>query len=498
MTALAPVPAPALELCVDGRRLPLLAFQADQLRLLARGRRLEAGDCLRAELMLSTPVPTLPFEPMGVLLVVQAAPTSGPGRICRLEPLQPQDRSVLQQLGRAVEVGLVSLATPPVLPRSPSPRWLPLLLLLLVPLPWLAQRVLRSATSLRLEQAMVGRPPGPVQPILEAVAAPRQGLVGQLFVAEGAAVAPGQPLFTLQPDPRLDQDLLDRALSRDIDNVDNRLRQAELRVLDLQDRLAQSRLEQRASDPAGAAVAAAALASQERQQRQVLQRRRQLLREGAVTADDVDATAIRLAEVTARLQDSLRQASQERLRSDRTAELRRSLQREQGRLAALDQRLRGLRGQEEQQRRLAADQPRTFSEASLRARSLYGTVRASLRGVVVRILRDSGNPVRPRETVLILQRDQPPPVVVAQVLGNDARQLRPGQRGEVEIPALRRRFVAAVSELTSPSRPGASAQVQLTLVDPPAEELSRLAALRGAPAVVVLPNRSEPLQLFSF
>ncbi|MFW6732007.1 MAG: hypothetical protein ACODUE_09805 [Synechococcus sp.] len=498
MTALALTPAPALELCVDGQRLPLLAFQADQLRLLARGRRLEAGDCLRAELMLASPVPTLPFAPLGVLLVVLASPASGPGRICRLEPLQPQDRSVLQQLAHAVGAGLVSLAAPPTQPRPPSPRWLPLLLLLVAPLPWLAQQVLRSATSLRLDQAVVGRPPGPVQPILEAVAAPRQGLVGQLFVAEGAAVAPGQPLFTLQPDPRLDQDLLDRALSRDIDNVDNRLRQAELRVLELQDRLAQSRLEQRASDPAGAAVAVAALASQERTQQQVLLRRRQLLREGAVTADDVDGTAIRLAEVTARLQDSRRQASQERLRSDRTTELRRSLQREQGRLAALDQRLRGLRGQEESQRRLAADQPRSFSEASLRARSLYGTVRASLRGVVVRILRDSGNPVRPRETVLILQRDQPPPVVVALAPGNDARQLRPGQRGEVEIPALRRRFIASVSELTPPSRPGALAQVQMTLVDPPAEELSRLAALRGAPAVVVLPNRSAPLQLLPF
>lgn len=116
----------------------------------------------------------------------------------------------------------------------------------------------------------------------------------------------------------------------------------------------------------------------------------------------------------------------------------------------------------------------------------------------MRILRDSGNPVRPRETVLILQRDQPPPVVVALAPGNDARQLHTGQRGEVEIPALRRRFIASVSELTPPSRSSALAQVQLTLVDPPAEELSRLAALRGAPAVVVLPNRSNPLQRLSF
>ena len=102
------------------------------------------------------------------------------------------------------------------------------------------------------------------------------------------------------------------------------------------------------------------------------------------------------------------------------------------------------------------------------------------------------------EERLILQRDQPPPVVVALVPGHDARQLRPGQRGEVEIPALRRRFIAAVSELTAPPWPGAPAQVQLTLVDPSAEELSRLAALRGAPAVVVLPNRSDPLQLLPF
>jgi biotin carboxyl carrier protein len=336
-----------------------------------------------------------------------------------------------------------------------------------------------------------------VQAALEAVAAPRQGLVGQLFVAEGMAVAPGQPLFTLQPDLRLDQDLLDRALSRDIDNLDNRMRQAELRVLDLQDRVAQSRLEQQGVDPDGSAVAVAALATQERRQQQVLQRRRRLLGEGAVTEDDVDGTAIRLAEVTARLQDTRRQALQERLRTERTLELRRSLQKEQARLQALAHRLQGLRGQEETQRRLAADQPRTFSEARLRARSLYGTVRSSLRGVVVRILRDSGNPVRPRETVLILQRDQPPPVVVAQVPATVARQLRPGQRGEVEIPALRRRFVATVSALPSP-RPDAPTQVQLTLQDPPAEELSRLAALRGAPAVVVLPNRANPLQLLPF
>ncbi len=497
MTALAVVPVPALELWVEGRPLPLLAFAAGELRLLPRGRRLDAGDCLRAELRLASPVPTLPEEPIGILLVVLPSSSPGPGRCCRLEPLQPDDRSALRQLAQAVACGLVGLAAPPTPPRPPSRRWLPLLLLGLAPLPWAAQQLLRSATSVRLEQAVVGRPPGPVQPVLEAVAAPRQGLVGQLFVAEGTAVAPGQALFTLQPDPRLDQDLLDRALSRDIDNLDNRTRQAELRVLDLQDRLAQSRLEQQAADPDGAAVAVAALASEERRQQQVLQRRRGLLNDGAVTEDDVDGTAIRLAEVTARLQDSRRQASLERLRSARTTELRRSLQTEQARLQVFQQRLQALRGQEETQRRLAADQPRAFSEASLRARSLYGTVHASLRGVVVRILRGSGNPVRPRETVLILQRDQPPPVVVALVPGPVARQLRAGQRGEVEIPALRRRFVATVSALPS-ARPGAQTQVQLTLQDPPAEELGRLAALRGAPAVVVLPNRATPLQLFPF
>jgi len=497
MTALSVGSVPVLELCVDGQPVPVLAFQAGELRLLPRGRRLEAGDCLRAELMLTPPLATLPREPISILLVVLASPSPGPGRICRLEPLRPNDRPALQQMAHAVECGLVALAAPPSLPRPPSPRWLPLLLLLVAPLPWAAQQLLRSATSVRLEQAVVGRPPGPVQAALEAVAAPRQGLVGQLFVAEGMAVAPGQPLFTLQPDLRLDQDLLDRALSRDIDNLDNRMRQAELRVLDLQDRVAQSRLEQQGVDPDGSAVAVAALATQERRQQQVLQRRRRLLGEGAVTEDDVDGTAIRLAEVTARLQDTRRQALQERLRAERTIELRRSLHNEQARLQALAHRLQGLRGQEETQRRLAADQPRTFSEASLRARSLYGTVRSSLRGVVVRILRDSGNPVRPRETVLILQRDQPPPVVVAQVPGTVARQLRPGQRGEVEIPALRRRFVATVSALPSP-RPDAPTQVQLTLQDPPAEELSRLAALRGAPAVVVLPNRANPLQLLPF
>lgn len=498
MTGLSVTPVPVLELCVEGQPVPVLAFQAGELRLLPRGRRLEAGDCLRAELMLTPPLATLPREPISILLVVLASPSPGPGRICRLEPLRQDDRPALQQMAHAVECGLVALAAPPSLPRPPSPRWMPLLpLLLLAPLPWAAQQLLRSATSVRLEQAVVGRPPGPVQAALEAVAAPRQGLVGQLFVAEGMAVAPGQPLFTLQPDLRLDQDLLDRALSRDIDNLDNRMRQAELRVLDLQDRVAQSRLEQQGVDPDGSAVAVAALATQERRQQQVLQRRRRLLGEGAVTEDDVDGTAIRLAEVTARLQDTRRQALQERLRTERTLELRRSLHKEQARLQALAHRLQGLRGQEETQRRLAADQPRTFSEASLRARSLYGTVRSSLRGVVVRILRDSGNPVRPRETVLILQRDQPPPVVVAQVPGTVARQLRPGQRGEVEIPALRRRFVATVTALPS-APPGAPTQVQLTLQDPPTEELSRLAALRGAPAVVVLPNRANPLQLLPF
>ena len=74
-------------------------------------------------------------------------------------------------------------------------------------------------------------------------------------------MAPGQPLFTLQPDPRLDQDLLDRALSRDIDNVDNRFPQAEMRVFDLQELLAHSLLDHRPRAPARSALAAAVRAT---------------------------------------------------------------------------------------------------------------------------------------------------------------------------------------------------------------------------------------------
>ena len=83
----------------------------------------------------------------------------------------------------------------------------------------------------QVEDARLAVPSTPLVPGTELVLAKEYGRLGHVYVREGAAVAPGQVLFSLKRDPELDQDLVDRGLARDISEVNAQIRETR-RALD--------------------------------------------------------------------------------------------------------------------------------------------------------------------------------------------------------------------------------------------------------------------------
>ncbi|MCP9910907.1 hypothetical protein KBZ15_13520 [Cyanobium sp. BA20m-p-22] len=121
------------------------------------------------------------------------------------------------------------------------------------------------------------------------------------------------------------------------------------------------------------------------------------------------------------------------------------------------------------------------------ARLDYATYRSPGRGVVLRLLKQPGDTVRPRETVAIWQREQQPPQVEALLPAQGAWLLATDQAARVEVPSLRQFYEARVFSW----KPAGSGllQVRLNLDKLPTSETRRLLALPGEPVRVELPRQ---------
>lgn len=317
------------------------------------------------------------------------------------------------------------------------------------------------------DEARLVVPAVPVVLAAQPVVAQEYGRLGRLFVREGTAVAPGEPLFSLQRDPSVDQDLVDRGVARDLAEVNDQVRDAQRMIDLLAERIVLVRV-----------VGEPLLQQQLRLVEQRLQRREQLWREGALSRDVMEDARERVLK--------LRQDLVERQReSHRLGELQ-SLQRLQlERWRGLLQRQAAVR-QLDLQRRVAARQhPRlgTDEQASLD----YATYRVPGRGVVLRLLKQPGDPVRPKETVAIWQREQQPPHVEALVPAQQPWFVVPDQMARVEIPSLRQVFSARL--LSWKSNGNGILQVRFNLEGVSPSDIRRLLSLPGEPVRVQVPRR---------
>lgn len=346
------------------------------------------------------------------------------------------------------------------------PRWFWIPASLLV-----AGLILRVADSawgtLRSDQAKLLVPSVPVTPLVQAVIAQEYGRLGRLFVREGAAVAPGEPLFSLQRDPQTDQELVDRGVARDLADVKDQIRDVRRAIDGLRERMAmllapsQPLLEQQI-----------ALA------RTRLLRRERLGQAGGLSRDLVDETRDRLLSLQ-------QQRLDHQLELQRRAELQALLGQQQHRLRRLTAWQADLHRQDLQRREQARIHPPLSVEEQ--SRLDYATYRAPGRGVVLRVLKQPGESVRPRETVAIWQRDQQPPQVEALLPSQGAWLLAADQVASVEVPSLRQVYKARLISWKPAS--GDRLQVRLSLEALPASETRRLLALPGEPVRLALPRQ---------
>ena len=329
-------------------------------------------------------------------------------------------------------------------------------------------RVLHAVVgTVRIDDARLVVPTVPVTPAAQPIVAQEYGRLGRLYVREGAAVAPGDPLFSLQRDPQLDQELVDRGVARDLAEVNEQSRDTRREIDSVTERIVMVR-----------AVRQPFLEKQISLARDHLLRREQLWQEGAISRDLLDESRDRLLE----LQQDFLERQQDR---QRLVELQQLLTLHQVRLRHLTQSQVVLRQQDQQRRDASRRHPRLDTEEQ--ARLDYATYRSPARGVVLRLLKQPGDPVRPRETVAIWQREQQPPQVEALLPSHGSRLMASDQLARVEVPSLRQVYNARLQSWRF--RDKQLLQARFNLEGLPESEARRLLALPGEPVRVEMPRR---------
>lgn len=319
---------------------------------------------------------------------------------------------------------------------------------------------------IQINEARLQIPSLPVKASTELVVAQERGRLGELFVREGAAVAPGQDLFLLKRDPAVEQDLVDRGLARDLAETNDQIRDVR-RAIDV---LAERQVMVRP-------IANPGFEWQVALARQRLARRLKLMQEGGLSRDFVEDGQERLL----RLQRDAAQWQEDRSKLKSLEALR---QRHVERLADLYQLQAQLQRAEQQRRTEARSHPPL--NLTTQTHLDYASYRSPSRGTVLRLFKQPGDPVRPHEAVALIQNEIPPPVVEATVPMSNQWLLLPDQQARVEIPSLRQRYQA---QYVAVQRTGAALQrIRLRLIGVPPEEIRRLLALPGEPVRLWIPR----------
>jgi multidrug efflux pump subunit AcrA (membrane-fusion protein) len=432
-----------------------------------------------------------------------------------------------------------------------------------------------SLANIQITDAIVSKPLGPVLSPVEPILSQEQGIIGQMFVYEGISVTPGQPLFTTRHDPLIDLDLLDKATAREVNNIDALIRDAKGNIdsLDLKIKLSQIKLSSIQGDIEERetlrdqeskklefyqSISQTKLDSYHSKeqwltlQAETAKSRRQrlikLFQQGAVSQEFVDSATTRLADIEAQLQDAKREYQiaktgiisvqkgdfydERSLVSDLatlTAKvhslrknlelakkekffLEQSLNQQKQRVQSLQEQKEKLQTREQQRQEIRNQHP-LYDESKSRKKNLeYAVYKAPFRGVVVKILKVTASSVKPKETVLILQRELEPPKIDAYVTPAQANQVQLGSEASVQIPALNKEYSMRIVKIDRTPKALEQAQeeyqfkglqdktvyIQLSIDNLSQEDNSRLTTVKGMPALVKIPKTSTTFDSFLF
>jgi hypothetical protein len=347
-----------------------------------------------------------------------------------------------------------------------------------------------SVTTVTIDNGIVAIPAGPQVAPVDTVVGRERGLIDQLYAREGMAVVPGQPLFSTRHDPQIDLDLLDRSAARDLSSLDAQMRDAQGKLDSLLEQIALNRVEAAALPPN--AVQLKTLSQKLQLARLQQQRRAVLLREGGISQDSYEAAMDRVLDLETKQQQATRQNLNDQVRRDRIAVLMGLEQVQRQRFAALAgtrQRIQdGVDGRRAQKNQHPLPSFGAVSTPQL-DRDIY---KARSAAVVLRHLKRVGEPVQPNETVLLLQREQLPPVVEAHTSASVIPLLALGSQGTAEIPALRQRF--AVRVMSVDSRSPNSAHVKFEFVGIQANDTRQILALQGKPVKLSFVSQLNPFE----
>jgi len=291
------------------------------------------------------------------------------------------------------------------------------------------------------------------------------------------AVVPGQPLFSTRHDPQIDLDLLDRSAARDLSSLDAQMRDVQGKLDSLSEQISLSRLEAAALPPS--TVQLKTLNQKLQLARVQQQRRAVLLREGGISQDSYEAAVDRVLDLETKQQQATRQNLNDQVRRDRIAVLIGLEQQQSRRFASLAQTRRRIQAGVDGRRAQKNQHPLpSFGAASTPQldRDIY---KATSAAVVLRHLKRVGDPVQPNETVLLLQREQLPPVVEAHTSDLVIPLLALGSQGTAEIPALRQRYAVRVTSIDSRSHDGADLRFEFVGIQP--NDTRQILALQGQP-----------------
>jgi len=395
-----------------------------------------------------------------------------------------------------------------------------------------------SLVNLQIKSAIVAKPTGPVVAPVESVVAKEQGVLDELYVYEGMSVKPGQPLFSTKNDElaERDIDLLNRELQAshvELAESQAALKEAELlKQQEIEKLKSYQTISQTELDSARAEVTAQT--AQYQIEKDNLERFANLLREGAVSQQAFDVARSKFADAEAKFrkaqsqykvaQISVSSAQKgdfydgDSLVSDlprRTAEVTKqqqlaqiALQRVNELERMLNQRVQELQISQPQRQYLQQPSP----NQTLFSQKAFSVVyKAPFPGSILKVTKLSGNPVRSRETVMVLQREQSPPTIDAYLTPKQAEQIIVGSPATALIPAVNGEYQARVTKIDRaapapalvgipPSAaPGTKPVfVQLALDNLSPEDNSQLVTARGMPVVLSIPKQTNLFNRLAF
>ena len=347
-----------------------------------------------------------------------------------------------------------------------------------------------ALSTIHIDNAMVEIPPSPVETAVDNVTSKDRGQIAEIFVREGMAVAPGQALFSTRHDPSIDLDLVDRAAARDLANLNAELRDNNSEISSLDQRIAIGRLDAVSAKPAE--IQAQALIQQVVIAKSRLDRRRELWREGAISLDIYEEGIGKLSDMESKHIDAVKSVQQARAQLERIPVLenirRQKLQQQQELLLAREK----LQKVQESQSIISRQHPVPTSKLSEFNANQMGVYRSSARGVVLRILKSGGESVQEKETILVIQRDQIPPTIIAEVAQGKATLVKEGNTGNAEIPYSRQRY--PVRLLDKAFEPNGAARLRLQFLNLQANDIRQVVTLAGMPVRISLPNQHNILE----